>query len=753
MKTEQNASMNKRQLVGILVGVTLIASLMTGAAASGAQTPPALSEVYTWQPYNLSVRYPSDWTVVQKTGATSVRPTFRDVTDGLGPELVLFVVTNTSSSQLDSAIDTFARDSHSQPGAVASGSLDGHPTRTAALTWADSGTVGVLRLIAVDDQTVLGAAYIVRQSDAAVYQPLLEQMLASLMFGAASTATTVPVSAGESSSVSVASVQLPQSYTWDAAGLILHFPEGWTVNVETNPVGTNTLLVTPPKAASRPLGLIQATTFIGLDPTNLHHAVEIVASTYDTATPVTDLTVAGYPAAAYEFLDTSESPTLYARMVIVSLGNRDISALFIFDADQTTWDAFRPVVSAFISSIEPLASPAALLPSGSTIHNVALHVAPGRLASAQQQDSSGTTPFDWEEYGITFDLPEGWQSFPGGSSQNYDLALVSPEAASSGTGAFILLRTFATLGPGVTLESTMESVASQVNSKVTPYSVADLNGVSVDFKDDQTGAVHHLVLLPYGTQGGALYIQTNAPEDQDAVVQGILDSIVINPPVPDFAAVDAAWKDNLASDGKLLYGDQDAPIKMVEFLDFSCSHCAEYSSDVERLIALEVPPGHLQIEIVPMDIIGGPLSNAAAQATYCAAEQGKGYTAFEALFQNYINEGRDVAYSRDGITKLLGDPAIGLDIDTLNACLDANTYSSQIATNNQRAEQAGVNATPSILLATGDNPPAFLKLPDGTTWAGGIPIEVLRSAFKMAMEQGMSLQDAVDAYLNQQSSQ
>jgi protein-disulfide isomerase len=463
--------------------------------------------------------------------------------------------------------------------------------------------------------------------------------------------------------------------------------------------------------------------------------------------------VAGYPAASYEFLDTSEAPTLYARMVIVSLEGRDISALFIFDADQTTWDAFRPVVSAFISSIEPLASPAALLPSGSTIQPVALHVAPGRLPTAQQQASSGTTTFVWEEYGITFDLPDGWQHFPGGGSQNYDLALVSPEAASSGTGAFILLRTFATLGPGVTFESTMESVASQVNGKMTPYSVADLNGVTVDFTDDQTSAVHHLILLPYGTQGGALYIQTNAPEDQDAAVQTILKSIVINPPIPDFAAVDAAWKDNLASSGTLLYGDPSAPIKMVEFLDFSCSHCAEYSPDVERLIALEAQPGHLQIELVPLDIIGGTLSNAAAQATYCAAEQGKGYTAFEALFQGYMTESRDIAYSRDGIAQLLGDPAVGVDVDVLNACLDANTYTNQIADNNQRAVQAGVNSTPSVLLATGDNPPAFLKLPDGTTWAGAVPIEVLRSAFKMAMEQGMSLQDAVNAYINQQSTQ
>jgi len=547
-------------------------------------------------------------------------------------------------------------------------------------------------------------------------------------------------------------VQLPQSYTWDATGLILHLPDAWTVKVETDLTGSDTLIVTPPVSAFQSSGLIQAMTLAGIRAKNLRRSAEIVASAYSDATPVVDLTVAGYPAVAYEFVDATESPTLYARTVIVALEDRDLSAVFIFGAEQSDWDAFRPVVSAFISSIEPLAKPAAFRPSGAPIYPVARFVAPGRLAPLPQQDNGGTTAFVWEEYGITFQLPEGWQSFPGGGSQSYDLALVSPEAAQSGTGAFILLRTFATLGPGATLESSLEQVASQVNSQVTPYAIGDLQGATVDFKDDQTGALHHLILLPYGTQGAALYIQTNAPTaDQDTVIQDILNSIVIKPPVPDFAAVDAAWKDSLAAGGGLIYGDKNAPIKMVEFLDFSCSHCAEYSTDVERLIALEAP-GNLQIELVPLDIIGGTLSNTAAQATYCATEQGKGYTVFEALFQAYMNEGRDAAYSRDGITKLLSDPTIGLDIDALNQCMDANIYTPQIADNNQRAEQAGINSTPSVLLATGDNPPQFLKLPDGTTWAGGVPIQILRSIFKAAIDSGTPLQDALNAYFNQSSS-
>jgi protein-disulfide isomerase len=241
-----------------------------------------------------------------------------------------------------------------------------------------------------------------------------------------------------------------------------------------------------------------------------------------------------------------------------------------------------------------------------------------------------------------------------------------------------------------------------------------------------------------------MYVQTNAPPDQDELILGILQSMVINPPVPDDEAINAAWQHSLAEDRTLRYGDLDSPVSMIEFFDFSCSHCADYSFDVGRLLALEVEPGRLRIEFVLLDIIGGEFSNTAAQATLCATEQGKGYTAYKSLWLGYFNQGPEAAYSRTGTTDLLGTDEIGLDVDALNACLDAGTYADLIQSANSRAQEVGVNGTPSVLLGVNGDTPAFLALPDGQRWTGGVPVSVLRHVLDRVINDGVPLSDALN---------
>lgn len=371
---------------------------------------------------------------------------------------------------------------------------------------------------------------------------------------------------------------------------------------------------------------------------------------------------------------------------------------------------------------------------------------PSPLEDRRQDGDS--QPYLWEEYGITFPLPAEWKTIQGG--QDFDLALVSPEAYTSGTGSYITVQTFPTLGPGATLQSALTSVAEQVKSEVTPFATAGLEGATVDFKDESSGSLQHLILLPYGTKGETLYFQAlAASEEDDALVLGILDGMTINPPVTDHAAVDAAWQASLAADGTLAYGSPDAPVHMVEYLDFSCSHCASFSYDMEHLMALEVDSGNARIEFVLMNTIGGEISTPPTQATYCATEQGKGYSAYKALFQGYLNEGYDVAYTADGIVDLLGAEEVGVDVEALKACMDDGKYLDVITQSNIRAHDAGVTGTPSLLLGLGSDAPAFLILPSGDQWSGEIPIHILRVIIKAAIEDGQSLQDAANAYFNQ----
>jgi protein-disulfide isomerase len=712
--------MNKR--LSYLVLLALLANLFTGTVVSGAQSP--LTETYTWEARGLSVRYPGDWLVEQKDAVISLRPTSRDVSDGRGPELVLFDMPGTRADQLDAALTSVAAGSGATNDAAISGQLGGYSTRSASMSWADPAASGVLTLIALDDRTVIGVAYVVRDSDAAEFLPVLQQMAASLTFSRAAL--------GAESSSDVTSVQLSQRFAWNQAGLVLFFPADWTVNLERQIDGEEFSAMPDDAQGDESYHLIQGAVLEDMEGVNLRVIAEATAEEYHLISDILDVTVAGQAGIVYEFLDDSVNPALHVRLLIVSLPN-DHLALFVFGTRETVWDDFRPLVSAIISNIE-LAANRRSSANGET------------TTLARGADLSATRPvplrqnnqYLWEEIGAGFTLPEGWQGVPG-NGQDYDLALVSPDALAGDSGAFMMLTLFPGLTLGdTTLESALQPIAEQTGSAVESYTAAGIEGQAIFHEAEDEGAQRGFILIPYGARGDALYIQTTAPLDGDDPTADILASMTLTPPEPDYAAIDAAWQTSLAEQNRLIVGDPDAPIKVREYLSFTCGHCVRYSRSMERMIALDVETGRVQYEFAALawnaeDV----LANTAALATFCAAEQGKGFTASEALFQGDFELGADEAYSRDGINDLLGD--LGLDMDTFNACLDDGKYASLIETNLADFYDHGLTGTPTITLGVGDEPVMPLVLPDGEVWSGAIPLFYLRDLFSAIIDDGLTV--------------
>lgn len=745
--------MVKKWLFGVVFSLALVASLFSGALVSGAQTPPSLTETYTWDPYGLSISYPGDWVVTQKSKAISVHPDGLDVTDGLGPELILFKVDDPRSASTGGGMSTllaqiaqnFAADSNGEVFTLTPGMMDRYLTQNASIIWQSPLATGSLLVIGLDLDTVLGVAYIVEGLQAASYGPLLQAIFDSVTFGTPRTDVTGTVS----TSASVASVQLPQRYTWQDTGLVLYFPAGWEVESDKSGLQLSSVYATPSRSApsSQDSYQIQAAGYSWSDSIDLHEMATDIASSYGgVESEIVDTVIAGYPAVVYDILDQTESPDYRFRNVLIHLSDEDVVVPIYFGAEVSAWNDFRPIASAFISNIERLGSRISLVP-GNVLRQQIANGQPDPAALPRQDGDTRT--YVWEDYGVTFTLPSTWQTIMG-NGQDFDLALVTPEAMSSGTGTFITIRVISNLGPGVTLESALQSVADQVKSTVTPFSTAGLDGATVDFTDEASGALQHLILLPYGDKGEVLYFQTLAASaDDDVIVLDLLNTMVINPPVPDHAVIDAAWQASLAANGTLVYGSADAPVHVTEYLDFSCSHCASYSYKMEHLIPLEADLGTISLEYVLLDTIGGDLSTQAAQATYCATEQGKGYSAYKALFAGYMNEGRDVAYTPDGIAALLGADEVGVDVEALQACMSDGKYMDVITQSRTRAADAGVTGTPSLLLAKGSDTPAFLTLPSGDQWSGEIPIGILRTIIQTAIANDQSLQDAASAYFNQ----
>ncbi len=900
--------MIRYRALGLAAGLVLLTSLVAGPLAAYAQNSTDLSQSYTWEAHQTTVQYPADWAAMPIGNVISIHPANLSVGDGHGPEVVLFALPGASADQLDDTASTYASSVNGRTGAVKSGAVDGYPSRSFTFVQTDPSASGGVTLVALDDGSTIGVAYIVLSADASTYLPVLQAISRSVTFSAEPSvpgATPAPsdqeptaramqtyeentygyaidypldwvmepgsipgeltlypadtdLSAGngpefvllvlesppssdidevlnlvtdnrpgmfnppESSQIdghdartvtytndehdpvlsggvyliqldadtflaagyrapeadfdayaedfetvrksihfpgngatspaittgisqSVASVQLEQRFAWTEGGVTVYVPAGWQINTDDGWDGS-IFTAAPPldlQSGVSSLQIIQGATFSLYPGEDLHDVAADLASDFSDNITTTDVTVAGYPAVLYDVTDDTEAPALHLRSVVIDLQDGATGLYLHIGSDLDQWDSFRPTADAVIASVERLDDDLSRFFSRSTpttthpLRADAYWIGPGTPVPAHQTDETKT--YTWEEYGVTATLPTDWQGVQGG--QDFDLAFVSPEAQSTGEGAFITVRYFATLGPGITLEAALADVAAQAGSEVEPYPVAGNDAFAVNFTDADTGAVHHLILAPYGDLGESLYIQTSAPEGGDDPVQAILDSLTFDPPLPDYSLIDAAWQQSLADSQRLIYGDADAPVRMMEFLEMSCPHCADYTLDVNRLMALEVEPGQLQIDFTPMVFNSNEAtSGLATQAIYCATEQGKGYTAYEALYASYRNLSAPVAYTRDQIAETLGGEDVGVDVDALNQCLDDATYEALLGTNNMRATDYGVTGTPGVLFATGEEDFQFLEVPSGDAWTGGVPIEIVRLVIEQ-INNGAALSD------------
>lgn len=330
----------KKRAILLLLSIALITAMPTHAQDT-------LSQVYTWPGYNLTVGYPAEWRVIDSDGVISLHPPDRDVSDGQGPEMILFALPNVGPDQLDSTIDSYRAQFEAGPEAVIVDEFEGYPRRSFTFKQSDPAVVGGITLIAVENMTTLSIAYIVRTSEAGIYLPTLEAMHASLTFSAA--VNTTPTSGSQS----VASVQLAQRFVWDLAGLVMYVPTDWSVSVEQEE-GEETLDAVPPQPFDDDARAIAAITLAGTRGTDLYDIAGFMLEDYEALTAIEERTVAGYPALVFDMLDREFDPPHRLRGLIIAQDERNMTLAFLFRSAEAQWSTFRPLVSAFISSLEPL---------------------------------------------------------------------------------------------------------------------------------------------------------------------------------------------------------------------------------------------------------------------------------------------------------------------------------------------------------------------------------------------------------------
>lgn len=136
-------------------------------------------------------------------------------------------------------------------------------------------------------------------------------------------------------------------------------------------------------------------------------------------------------------------------------------------------------------------------------------------------------------------------------------------------------------------------------------------------------------------------------------------------------------------------GDDEAPITIVEFTDFTCFGCQNMAENI-ALLQTELPEKIRHVfKVVPNDTIN-PFATITAVAAYCAGEQGRFWNFHDALFSNQTiltNE------SLNGIAATLD-----LEMTSFQSCLNDLDTLPLVERNDQEARELGVTGLPTIFI-------------------------------------------------------
>jgi len=142
-------------------------------------------------------------------------------------------------------------------------------------------------------------------------------------------------------------------------------------------------------------------------------------------------------------------------------------------------------------------------------------------------------------------------------------------------------------------------------------------------------------------------------------------------------------------------GSPDAPITIVEYSDFQCHFCQQFSVTTAReLERAYIATGKVRLTYKHR-IVFGEESTRAAVASECAAEQGQFWPYHDLLMEAQaspsvedLTAGKLKGFARE----------LGLDTAAFDVCLDSDRYRDKVMRETEEGKQAGVGGTPTFFI-------------------------------------------------------
>ena len=155
-------------------------------------------------------------------------------------------------------------------------------------------------------------------------------------------------------------------------------------------------------------------------------------------------------------------------------------------------------------------------------------------------------------------------------------------------------------------------------------------------------------------------------------------------------------------------GAQDAKLTLVEYADVQCPACRQYTETLfPTLVDEYVRPGKARTEFRGFPFIGED-SMKGHRFLLAAAEQNKLWQLVEAFYRNQGAE--HSGWLTDGLIREVAAAIPGLDVDRLFADAESEKITQTAQKSLVDAQQAGIEATPTLLVRVGDAEPYLIQV-------------------------------------------
>ena len=147
-------------------------------------------------------------------------------------------------------------------------------------------------------------------------------------------------------------------------------------------------------------------------------------------------------------------------------------------------------------------------------------------------------------------------------------------------------------------------------------------------------------------------------------------------------------------------GSESASITIVEFGDYQCEACYHWFHNTrDTLIDNYIETEKAKLVFVDLPFLGRD-SPKAAQASYCAEDQGK-YWEYHTMLYNFQDGPPDSGWAdRDRLNSFAF--SLDMSMDEFNDCMDSSKYQKRIKANYDEAVKNGVQQTPTFIIISQD---------------------------------------------------